>query len=134
TTIVLLARSTPNGPNNTHSGQIAAPQATDIPSTAASTPSPLTTTATPLSTAAAAPTSQTASGLPCIVDISTWTGGSPDWVVHNGILYNDGSSGSNNGPTIIAPCQPGTTNYAVQAKIQVTNQSGGCFGLVLRGS
>jgi len=55
-------------------------------------------------------------------------------VVHNGILFNDGSSGSNNGPTIIAPCQPGTTNYAVEAKIQVTNQSSNCFGIVFRGS
>lgn len=86
------------------------------------------------SSSAANPTSSTASGLPCNVNIGTWTGGSPDWVVHNSALYDDGSNGSDNGPTAIAPCQPNTTNYAVEAKIQLTNLSGSCFGIVVRAS
>src|SRR6266704_3550621 len=97
TTFVLLRRSSQSSLNNTHPIQGSTPPSTQISSTAAPTTSKLNATAT------ATPTSQASSGLPCVVDISTWTGGSPDWVVHNGILYNDGSSGSNNGPTIIAP-------------------------------
>jgi hypothetical protein len=73
-------------------------------------------------------------GLPCTINISTWTEGSPDWVVQNSILYNDGSNEKSIGPTIIAPCQPGTPNYAVEAKIQLINQVSGCFGIVLRTS
>jgi hypothetical protein len=79
-------------------------------------------------------TNPMASGLPCNVNIGAWTGGSPDWVVHNNTLYDDGSNGSDNGPTAIAPCQPSTTNYAVEAKIQLTNLSGSCFGIVVRAS
>lgn len=78
-------------------------------------------------------TNQADSGLPCSVNIGAWTGGSPDWVVHNGILYNDGSNGSDS-PTMIAPCLPDTANYVVEAKIQLTNLSGSCFGIMLRGS
>lgn len=73
-------------------------------------------------------------GLPCTVNIKSWTDGSPDWIVHNGILYNDGSNTKPTIPTIIAPCQPGTPNYAVEAKIQLSNQVDGCFGIVLRTS
>ena len=133
TTIVLLMRPSQSSPNNAHATSVSTPPTAQI----SSTPVPATSTPNAPATvvpAAATPTSQPISGLPCNVGIGTWTGGSPDWVVHNGILFNDGSNGSNNGPTIIAPCQPGATNYAVQAKIQVTNQSGGCFGLVFRGS
>ncbi len=133
TTFILLRRSSQVPLNNAHPIQSFTPPSTQISSTAIPPTSKLNSTTTVVPAATATPTSQAISGLPCIVDINTWTGGSPDWVVHNGILYNDGSSGSNNGPTIIAPCQPGTTNYAVEAKIQVTNQSGGCFGIVLRG-
>jgi hypothetical protein len=132
TTYILSRGSSQNSLNNSHPIQGSTPLSTQIPSTAAPITSNPNSTAT--ATAPAIATSQATSGLPCIVDINAWTGGSPDWVVHNGILYNDGSNGSNNGPTIIAPCQPGTTNYAVETKIQVTNQSGGCFGIVLRGS
>ncbi len=71
-------------------------------------------------------------GLPCTVNIKSWTDGSPDWVVHNGTLYNDGSNAKPTIPTIIAPCEPGTPNYAVEAKIQLSNQVDGCFGIVLR--
>lgn len=74
------------------------------------------------------------SGLPCTVNIQSWTDGSPDWVVHNGILYNDGSNAKPTLPSIIAPCQPGIPNYAVEAKIQLTNQVDGCFGIILRTS
>jgi hypothetical protein len=81
----------------------------------------------------ATPPQQADSGLPCNVNIGAWTSGSPDWVVHNGILYNDGSNRSDS-PTMIAPCLPNTTNYAVEAKIQLTNLSGSCFGIMLRGS
>jgi hypothetical protein len=35
---------------------------------------------------------------------------------------------------MIAPCLPAVTNYAVEAKIQLTNLSGSCFGIVVRGS
>ena len=76
----------------------------------------------------------TQSGLPCTVNIKSWTDGSPDWVVHNGTLYNDGSNAKPTIPTIIAPCEPGTPNYAVEAKIQLSNQVAGCFGIVLRTS
>ena len=73
-------------------------------------------------------------GLPCAVNINTWTDGSPDWIVHNGVLYNDGSNEKPTRPTIIAPCQPDVSNYAVEAQIQLTNQVSGCFGIVLRTS
>jgi hypothetical protein len=132
TTIALLVRSSQSTTNNAHPTQVSTAPSTQIPSNATPTTSTSNPTATVVPTSS--PISQATPGLPCSVNVSTWTGGSPDWVVHNGILFNDGSSGSNNGPTIIAPCQPGTTNYAVEAKIQVTNQSNGCFGIVLRGS
>lgn len=134
TTIFLLTRSSQSSPDNTHPAQVSTSPSTQISSTTAPVISTPGATATVVPAATATPTSPVTSGLPCIVDVNTWTGGSPDWVVHNGVLYNDGSSGSNDGPTIIAPCQPGTTNYAVEAKIQVINQSGDCFGIVFRGS
>src|ERR1035438_4694115 len=43
-----------------------------------------------LSTATVTPVLQSTPGLPCVVNISSWVGGSQDWVVHNGVLYNDG--------------------------------------------
>ncbi|HYL42354.1 MAG TPA: hypothetical protein VEU97_03120 [Ktedonobacteraceae bacterium] len=134
TTIFLLTRPPQSPPDNAHPAQVSTSASTQISSTTAPVTSTPGATATVVPTTAATPTSQATPGLPCSVDVSTWTGGSPDWVVHNGVLFNDGSSGSNNGPTIIAPCQPGTTNYAVEAKIQVINQSYGCFGIVFRGS
>lgn len=74
---------------------------------------------------------------PCTVAIGTWTGGSPDWKLLNGMLLNDGSStnfDTGNGPTIVAPCQLGSAaNYAVETKIQLTSGSG-CFGITVRGS
>jgi hypothetical protein len=133
TTIVLLTRPSQSSTTNVHATPVSAQPPTQIATTGAPTTSTSNGTATGVP-AAATPTSQVTSGLPCNVDITTWKGGSPDWVVHNGILFNDGSNGSYNGPTIIAPCQPGVTNYAVQARIQVTSQNGNCFGLVFRGS
>lgn len=96
-----------------------------------------TPTETPTTVQISTPTPRTSSGLPCVVDISKWAGGSPDWVVHDGILYSDGSHGYSDGPTIIAPCLPGTKNYAVETKIQVmatANVVNPCFGIVLRGT
>lgn len=75
--------------------------------------------------------------LPCIVNVGTWTGGSPDWKTLNGILLDDGTNRwSGNGPTIVAPCQLGNaTNYAVETKIQVTEKVNfSCFGITVRGS
>lgn len=46
-----------------------------------------------------------------------------------GMVLNDGTNGnatSNNGPTLVAPCQIGTaTNYAVESKIQVISTQNG---------
>jgi hypothetical protein len=103
-------------------------------STAAVTPT-TDTSATP--TAASTQPSQTGV-LPCNVNINTWTDGSADWKVLNGVLLNDASGGWNysSGPTIVAPCQLGNTaNYAVEAKIQVTSVAREpCFGMTVRGN
>ncbi len=94
---------------------------------------------TSAATPTAAPTQALQTGvLPCNVNINTWTDGSADWKVLNGVLLNDGSKGwdHNNGPTIVAPCQLGTTaNYAVETRIQVVNpQYNPCFGITVRGN
>jgi hypothetical protein len=57
----------------------------------------------------------------------------------NEMVLNDGSNGnatSNNGPTLVAPCQIGTaTNYAVESKIQViSTQNDFSFGITVRGN
>lgn len=120
---------------------VPAPTSTPTPTQAIVPATTSIATVSPVSTAPDAtstdvtPTIQAVSGLPCKVDISSWTDGSPDWVVKAGVLYNDGSNSSTNGPTIVAPCEPGTNDYAVEAKIQVTNSSDySCFGLDFRGS
>lgn len=118
------------------------PATTPTPIPPGVTPPPPTEAPTSIAAATATvtgtATGQTASGLPCIVNMSTWTGGSQDWTVHNGVLYNDGTNdNAENGPTIIAPCQPGVPNYRVEAKIQVTRSlayGSDCFGVVFRGS
>lgn len=88
-----------------------------------------TTTSSPISP-------QTA--LPCTVNVGAWTDGSADWKVLNGMLLNDGTNGNspfNAGPSIVAPCQPAaTSNYAVEAKIQVISGTNGCFGFTIRGN
>ncbi len=77
-------------------------------------------------------------GLPCVVNLSTWTNGSADWKILNGMLLNDGTNGNwdVSGPTIVAPCQLGNTaNYAVETRIQVTSSvERACFGITVRGS
>src|SRR2546428_6213738 len=83
TTLVLLIRSSQSSPNNALPPQVSTPLQTQISSTAMPTTSTPNTTPTVVPTITTTPTSQTTSGLPCIVNISTWTGGSPDWVVHN---------------------------------------------------
>lgn len=124
---------TPPSSNTTLSGASAT---TPTPTPSAPTPTPPTLTQTPADlspTASGTPTSAPVVSLPCNVDLNTWTGGSSDWVTHNGIVYNDGTNttSESSGPTLVAPCQPGVANYALEAKIQVTHPSG-CFGLVLR--
>jgi hypothetical protein len=104
TTILLLMKSSQNP---TPPAQGSTSQSTQVLSNVTPTTSNPAATVVPTSTSS--PIIQATPGLPCSVDIGTWTGGSPDWVVHNGILFNDGSSGSSDGPTIIAPCQPGAT-------------------------
>jgi hypothetical protein len=69
--------------------------------------------------------------------VGTWTGGSSDWKVLNGVLLNDGTNETNSGsPTIVAPCQLGnTSNYAVETTIQVLNSGYlTCFGISVRGT
>jgi hypothetical protein len=90
-------------------------------------------------TPAATPTQVTQTGLPCVVNVGTWTDGSSDWKVEKGVLLDDGTNtnwNSISGPTIVAPCDLGTTaNYAVETKIQVINpQSNSCFGITVRGN
>jgi hypothetical protein len=81
--------------------------------------------------------------LPCTVNLRTWTDGSSDWKVRNGVLLNDGmkSWDGRSGPTIVAPCDAtsaaewSSTNYAVETKIQVTgSQNQACFGIAVRGT
>jgi hypothetical protein len=109
---------------------------TAIPATPTPTPTDTTNatnTSTPVSTAAV----PVQTGLPCKVDLSTWTDGSGDWKILNGALLNDGTGNwDNQGPTIVAPCQLGsTTNYAVEAQIQVVSTGNNpCFGITVRGT
>lgn len=120
------------------------PTATPIPTATQPGATPTTApTATPTSQPAASPTVQntptavTQSGLPCTVDVGTWSDGSSDWKNLNGTLLNDGTGNngpSDNGPSIVAPCQPtSTANYVVETKIQVVSGSG-CFGISVRGN
>lgn len=140
TTIVLLGRLLQSpAPSRGPAGAVFSSTPTQGAAGITPTTSTITPTATVASTTTSVPTSQATSGLPCVVNISTWIGGSQDWTVHNGILYNDGtnSNATNSGPTIIAPCQPGAKNYAIEAKIQITTPSDGfynCFGMIIRGS
>ncbi|HZU66957.1 MAG TPA: hypothetical protein VFA09_06730 [Ktedonobacteraceae bacterium] len=61
------------------------------------------------------------------------------WKQLNNLLLNDGTNGDYNGrPTLVAParCQPKTTDYAVEATIQVVSTSRNSysgFGLNVRG-
>jgi hypothetical protein len=67
--------------------------------------------------------------------LNSWTEDSSansSWNINNGNLVNDGSSCC----AIISPFRPSTTNYAVEAKIQMLScsNSGGSFGLFGEGS
>jgi hypothetical protein len=101
-----------------------------------------TTQVSQTSTSAPSPTPTQAPSLPCLVNLGTWTGGTSDWKSLNGMLLNDGTrymGTGQNGPTIVAPCQlQGTSDYAVEAKMQVVStasfQGGTCFGITVRGS
>jgi hypothetical protein len=94
--------------------------------------------ATDTATAVSTPQTPTSQALPCSVNIGTWTDGSSDWKVLNGMLLNDGTNdnASSGGPSIIAPCQLGNTaNYAVGTKIQVIKVGRDpCFGITVRGN
>jgi hypothetical protein len=66
--------------------------------------------------------------------LNGWVGTS-DWKVRNGILLDDGSYSPSgpSGPTIVAPFQPATADYAVEVRIQFVK--GCCFDAVtFRGS
>lgn len=126
--------------NRSNKTIIAASQITPTQPQQGSTPATPTTdavTATP--TVLDTPTATPIAALPCIVDIGNWTSGSKNWKILNQTLLNDGSSGylgSGSGPTIVAPCQPGTiSNYAVETKIQVISSGyNPCFGITVRGT
>ncbi|HEY4034873.1 MAG TPA: hypothetical protein VGL94_13005 [Ktedonobacteraceae bacterium] len=67
-----------------------------------------------------------------------WTGSS-EWKVLNGKLLSDGMNiglGISVAPTgsdvITSPCQPSTTNYAVEAKMQILDSPNRCY-LAIRG-
>jgi hypothetical protein len=108
---------------------------TAIPATP--TPTTDTTNANNSSTPTTTPIVPVQTGLPCKVNLSTWTDGSADWKILNSTLLNDGTGNWNNqGPTIVTPCQLGSTaNYAVEAQIQVVSTSSyPCFGITVRGT
>jgi hypothetical protein len=99
---------------------------------------PIPTTAATSTSIAQTPIPQS-QGLPCTVNLSTWTDGSSDWKILNGTLLNDGTKNNwdgTGGPTIVAPCDAGSTvNYAVETKVQVTSsQYDACFGITVRGN
>lgn len=67
-----------------------------------------------------------------------WTGSS-EWKVLNGKLLSDGmnigpgiSVAPTGSDTITPPCQPSTTNYAVEAKMQILDSPNNCY-LAIRG-
>jgi 3-keto-disaccharide hydrolase len=127
-----LDHSTAIAPIPTHRSSQQTPASAIATTALPATPTPDTPTPALTSTVSVQ------AGLPCKVNLSTWADGSSDWKILNGILLNDGSNTSWNdqGPTIVAPCQPGnTTNYAVEAQIQVTSSTNNpCFGITLRGT
>ena len=109
------------------------------PTTPQMTPTGSVDTTPTATTSTDTPTPVLQSGLPCTVNMATWSNGSADWKVLNGMVLNDGTNGnatSNNGPTLVAPCQIGTaTNYVIESKIQViSTQSGFSFGITVRGN
>ena len=115
------------------------PPPTQQQATPQMTPTGSVNTTPTATTATNTPTPVLQSGLPCTVNMATWTNGSADWKVLNGMALNDGTNGnatSNNGPTLVAPCQIGTaTNYAVESKIQViSTQGSSSFGITVRGN
>ncbi len=127
-----LATASQAGTSNQQGSAIASAP-TAVPTTAPPQTAPTSAPAIPT------PTPTPAATLPCNVDLNTWTGGSADWKVLNGMLLNDGTNdngGNMNGPTLVAPCQLGNvTDYAVTAKMQVTGgQYGQCFGISVRGT
>ena len=131
-TVKVLTISSPIPAITQQNSKSAQPTPIITPTQVLSMPSPTAIPPTPSPTPVPA--------LPCIVNVGTWTGGSSDWKTLNGMLLNDGSRGmgtGQTGPTIVAPCQlNGTTNYAVETKIQVvstSNQPGSCFGITVRG-
>lgn len=81
--------------------------------------------------------------LPCTVNLRTWTDGSSDWQIRNGVLFNGGTKqwDGSGGPTIVAPCDVSSasawssTNVAIETRIQVIGaQDQACFGVTVRGS
>ena len=86
-------------------------------------------------TSAMPPESTMSASMPTLLYQADWSkgvgewSGSRDWSTSGGMLTNDGSLGSI--PSIgIAPYEPPTTDYAVEAEIQ--RVSGYAFGLILR--
>ena len=113
--------------NTTATAQTAAAAlATAAAATATAAPVATPTTAPASSPTAQATTPVAQSGLPCTVNIPTWTDGSSDWKVLNNVLLNDGTN--REWPaTIMAPPSLAPANWAVQPtmpskrKIQVIN-------------
>lgn len=144
--VVLVGAVLANGifkPFGQTAGTSTTPTATSAPTaTTAPTATPTTALAASPTTSATgtsgSPTVQAQSGLPCVVNVGTWSDGSSDWKNLNGALLNDGTNSNyspGNGPSIVAPCQPASTaNYAVETKIQVVSGSSGCFGISVRGT
>ena len=64
-----------------------------------------------------------------------WSG-SPDWKHVDGMLVSDGSPGHPTGRRIMAPYQPQSQDYAIEAKIQLIDPQCGAyykeFGLIAR--
>ena len=124
--VIFIPRGSGPNPNANSSTPSPSDNTTPSPAGGNATNTPLATVPTP------------AAIFPCNVDVGTWTSGSPDWKMLNGMLLNDGTNTnpSGPGPTIVAPCQLGNaTNYAVETKIQATGPTSyACFGITVRGS
>lgn len=72
------------------------------PTTTPASASPVSTPGAPLVTGSTPTPSPATTELPCKVNMSTWTSNSQEWVVRDGILYNDGRDGQSTRPTITA--------------------------------
>lgn len=120
------------------------PPATATLAQTATTPAS-TGTSTPIPTTAPKPTPTPAivpGQILCQADWSQgmdgWSG-SADWKVYSGQLLNDGSNSNSDtlNPTIIAPCNIGTGDYAVEVRVKMLGMSDsanqGLFGIEARG-